>query len=81
MSKAIVVIDMPEKCSECVFSNPDGDWCPFRGVVSYTEYGSKKPDNCPIRKIPDQMQMSHTQDYNDGQNEGWNACIDNILDN
>lgn len=30
MSKGVVVVDIPDKCSDCVFSAPDGDWCPFR---------------------------------------------------
>lgn len=53
MSKALILLNMPEKCSECVASNPDGDWCPFHGEVTYLEYGSKRPDDCPIKELPD----------------------------
>ena len=54
MSKGIIVVDMVDKCEDCVFSNPDGDCCPFHGEISYTEYGSRRPDDCPIKPIPEQ---------------------------
>ena len=74
MSKAILVMDMPERCSECNFSNPDGDWCPFHGEVSYPEYGSKKPDDCPLKPIPKKYDGWFLSD----RTRGWNACIDKI---
>lgn len=68
MSKGVVVVDIPDKCSDCVFSAPDGVWCPFHGEVSYPEYGSRKPDNCPIRALPDYIHSGNTA-YQNGHNE------------
>lgn len=83
MAKGIIVVDVPEKCSDCVFSNPDGDYCPFRGAISYVEYDSRKPDCCPIRPLPEKMEVCGTYPQPDGitasYKVGWNACIDEIL--
>ena len=68
MSKGIVVVEIPDKCCDCMFSNPDGDWCPFHGEVSYSEYGSRKPDNCPIKELPDYIHSGNTA-YQNGHNE------------
>lgn len=83
MEKGIIVVDVPEKCSECIFSNPDGDYCPFHGAISYVEYDDKKPDWCPIRPLPEKMEVCGTYPQPDGitasYKVGWNACIDEIL--
>lgn len=92
MAKGIIVVDVPEKCSDCVFSNPDGDYCPFRGAISYVEYDSRKPDWCPIRPLPERkdykgpdavngtlMSTRAKQAIDEAGKMGWNACIDEIL--
>ena len=84
MAKGIIVVDVTEKCSECVFSNPDGDYCPFHGAVSYEEYDSRKPDWCPIRPLPckkEVLRQPHSMaDFErKGFQRGYNACIDEIL--
>lgn len=80
MAKGIIVVDVPERCGDCVFSNPDGDYCPFRGEISYPEYGDKKPDCCPIRSVSEKRRMEGAHTFTDlGFVCGWNACIDEIL--
>ena len=85
MSKGIIVVDIPEKCEDCVFSNPDGDYCLFHGAVSYPEYGSKKPDDCPIRPLPDRKSpspapspMLEKAGYFTPYAKGWNDCIEKM---
>ena len=86
MEKGIIVVDIPEKCEDCVLSNPDGDYCPFHGAVSYPEYDSKKPNDCPIKPLPmknEVMKLPRIRTMNDlkriGFQEGWNACVERIL--
>lgn len=63
MSKAVLVIDMPERCADCQLS------CPLRNSshaknsyaccyltlkdISKTDYYDKKPDWCPLRELPE----------------------------
>lgn len=82
MSKGIIVVNMPEKCEDCTFSNPDGDYCPFHGEVSYPEYGSKKPSDCPIRPMPERWKVCgkypQPGEPVPSYRIGWNACLDKI---
>lgn len=78
MSKAVLVMDMPEKCEECKSTDPYENWCPFHGYISMEEYSIKKPDDCPLKpmleKKPEYLSINSEKGYCDG----WNACIDEI---
>lgn len=81
MSKAILIMDMPKCCGDCVFSNPDGDHCTFLGEVTLSEYGVCKKANCPLRELPERKETK-CYDNDDWRtvvtktmNEGWNACL------
>ena len=80
--KAVLVMDMPDNCGACKLSSGDGFHlvCPFTscGIEAYIK---TRYEGCPLREPTKEMQTAHTQDYNDGWSEGWNACIDKILDN
>ena len=53
MSKAILIIDMPECCADCRFTDSGGDVCALGNkAISYEEYKTKKPDWCPLRELP-----------------------------
>ncbi len=60
MSKSILVIDTPERCSMCKFLNrTDEDYCYCRllgfdyQVNEYMRSAPKgKPDWCPLKKLP-----------------------------
>lgn len=80
MSKAILVMDMPENCEHCACKYPSykddalydcaitGKTVPINGG----RYG-KKPDWCPLRELPE-------KEHNDnGYDAGWNACLNKIL--
>lgn len=85
MSKAVLVMDMPDSCMGCNFlycnveSNVDS--CQAMEVSRIVDLEEKdKPDWCPLRPIPEKKKeevpiaYTHFGAYNDG----WNACIDAI---
>lgn len=88
MSKAILIVDMPERCSMCEFiKKTDEGYCycwrsgfefSVNDYMKSTPIG--KPDWCPLKKIPDKVEIKHdfptTKYYHV---RGWNACIDSIL--
>jgi hypothetical protein len=73
MSKAILVLDMPEKCIDCPIleycHNNDGK-CDLNIRQSW----------CPLKEPPEREESSYSFDeFEDGHVYGWNACIDEIL--
>ena len=82
MAKGILVVDIPENCYECYMSELYGDGVVFCGGcernMDYTE--SRRPDWCPIKSIPEKQINNNLYDeYYEGFDAGWNACIDEIL--
>ena len=87
MSKAILALEMPNKCAECPLS------CDIMGDYNknlcrcYEEYmvnpnSEKRPDWCPLKELPikdSKMSMIKSIDYSKGLVDGWNSCIDEIL--
>lgn len=82
MSKSILVIDTPERCSMCEFlKSTDEEYC-YCGRLGFdyqvNEYMRSmpkgKPDWCPLRDLPEKY-------YPVSMNfeSGFNACIDEIL--
>lgn len=93
MSKSILVIDTPECCCQCRFSGADGDYCCLKenmvsdsNAISEEEYLNKRPDWCPIQELPRRKMLlgldgaSNAMEIRErGRQEGFNACIDEIL--
>ena len=86
MSKAELVIDMPESCYGCylTYQDPSGIYCGCtkEDVGNYAKCRSKE---CPLRKLPEKKRVvgcpgvSEQQDFFEtGKQSGWNACIDAI---
>lgn len=78
MSKAILVMDMPNKCNRCLLFDDEYDLCvPTGKDVS----GETKPKCCPLREVPKKRRTKGKESENDQLciNAGWNACIDEIL--
>ena len=87
MSKAILIIDMPENCYECPLENSKR--CPFlwEDVESLD-----KPKDCPLRELPRlkdydtayEMWAKHSAVLRSGNNknalyrfvDGWESCLD-----
>lgn len=87
MSKAVLVMDMPKRCSECRFclqvKQKNGlALCLAIDDNKPTEYNPKResewlPDWCPLRELPEKKQQTL---YSIGAwNSGYNACIDELL--
>lgn len=81
MSKAILVIDMPNHCVDCPCSGPISSsykeyWCgAYRGVID-ERLKFDKPSWCPLKEMPKRIPK---EDIEDDTDVGWNACLDEIL--
>lgn len=87
--KAVIIIDMPERCDACQIRHMGLAYCNV-GKFSTSHYASGKPvdqtrrhPKCPARPIPMKMSAPTYRDYDmrrDALNyyAGWNDCIDRI---
>lgn len=88
MSKAILVIDMPDNCLECSLSqgiiaeNTLGYYKDYKCPFGCSEHGSfiKRPSDCPLKSVPEK------REYYYGISEawaawvdGWNDCLEEII--
>lgn len=81
MSKAVLVMDMPESCHECpLFSGVYTDMtCRANGNgIDYPYPDKNRPDWCPLKPMPEKSDVDGLP-FRDGYKLGWNACIDKIL--
>lgn len=87
MSKAILIIDMPEYCGCCDFCYYSDGKIPscqikFRAVEDFT----KRPSWCPLKALPEkydieaEMKKPHDRDYDWEFEGGFNACLNQILE-
>ncbi len=88
MSKSILVIDTPERCSMCEFLKSTDEECCYCGRLGFdyqvNEYMRSmpkgKPDRCPLRDLPKKKDMEPGKTIiRAAQHEGWNMCIEEIL--
>lgn len=80
MSKAVLVMDMPDSCYKCPFCNDDAE-CDVIGRPFNQK--KDKPDWCPMRPMPEKKQLSGDMHNVQRMAEeisaaSWNACIDEI---
>lgn len=83
MSKAMLVMDMPESCYECKlhFTKRNcEDICMKKDKYIEVNIFTRKPKWCPLREVPKKKDY----DYCDRsiwthERIGYNACIDEIL--
>lgn len=83
MAKAVLVMDMPERCADCPLrsSEKTSYVCCYLTLknISSTDYYDKKPDWCPLRELPEKA--NHPAYCDNGRfDKGWNACLDTILE-
>lgn len=92
MSKSMYIMNTPKSCNECRF-NYEEDWCEIcilanRATFTYCKTDTK-PDWCPLKQVPDRIDLNQYVDntscgldsivaYQYAQ--GWNNCIDKILE-
>ena len=95
MDKGIIVVNMPDCCDICRFSSQAYGMEQFEEGECYCTIEMKsvdrmpegtKPDWCPIRPIPEKKEIrgitfsSGYAEWNlNGQDRGWNDCIDELL--
>lgn len=83
MNKAILVIDMPSCCYECFAFNDSGDYPECLITKDYRGYKfrprEQKMYNCPLKPAPEEVEVMWGSDSQEYQ-QGYNACIENILD-
>lgn len=86
MSKAILVIDMPEYCGECALcqgTSHDGHICAIEdedyNERAFLDGDFSRPDWCPLKELP--QRADHPNHCDGGRyDKGYNACIDEILE-
>ena len=85
MSKAILVIDVPENCEKCPCAyfteGAHHDFCQALGYNTNISYENKHL-NCPLKPIPEKKEIYNPDSitgYNSGYSKGYNDCIDEIL--
>lgn len=89
MAKAVLVMDMPEKCTDCVVSNYG--ICRFSQEIILEKLDGR-PDWCPLRELPEKRDClaeaikndcydgtGYDYAYLEGKSAGWSACLDEIL--
>ena len=82
MSKAVLVLDMPEGCNDCVLNN-----CHFCNVTNeniesyiYDIMEVDKPDWCPLKELPHKRYHStYGVPIEMSEDKIWNECIDKIV--
>ena len=75
MDKAIIVIDMPDNCMKCDFSNAFGE-CNYVGNVGEAFEQGLRYIKCPLKPMPNYKLNTIP---NGAYARGWDDCIDEIL--
>lgn len=87
MSKAILVMDMPKSCNECMLQEYDTIFCCCindNEKEKYVSFDSKNERHklCPLKEVPEEIDLDDIDEYDDDQYnfaKGYNACIGEIL--
>ena len=88
MTRAVLVMDMPESCSKCKFMYE------FQGIkkcqlmnclnggaskISQNNFTKGRHDKCPLQPLPEKTDIQKAKTMTTlTYLEGWNACIDSI---
>ena len=83
MSKSILIMETPSCCEECRFSDYElPKRCRLMPVknAKIDDRFSKRGD-CPLRELPEYISGEQRKAHNMMYKAGYNACLDNILDN
>lgn len=88
MSKAVLIMDMPDCCGDCILRDIDssGLYCiPAENYFDGDDSSEERETLCPLRKLPDRKEeVLKTCTAQEAllfrENRGWNACLDAIED-
>lgn len=94
MAKAVLVMDMPEVCSDCKFLYEFNGIkkCQLMNVfnngasrLSQNTFAEKRHEKCLLRELPEKKETVHPQEcytnsyWSDEMKAGFNAYLDEIL--
>lgn len=77
MSKAVLVIDMPEKCEKCRFylNSPSVKHLCY---IKQQAFDEERPKWCPLKPMPEEKECNGLLDFDDSVAYGFNQCLDKI---
>lgn len=84
MSKAILVMGMPDCCGRCPLAedDPSGSYCIAHDedYIDIPDTMGGKPDWCPLQELPERKKYENLKDGNGlkAWGNGWDACLDAI---
>jgi hypothetical protein len=82
--KAILVMDMPENCYKCNLCKKMEDGHNYCMVDNHIIVDvSLRKFLCPLKQLPNKREEKYANDVglrDSGFIDGWNTCIDNILE-
>jgi len=86
MAKVILVMDMPESCRKCRLHEMSGDFDKILCVPiqkSLDKFSNDIPVWCPLKLLPEKKDVDVFSDsvfpHLGWKALGWNACLDEIL--
>ena len=80
MSKAILIINMPDKCFDCDFFYRSDNTPSCQLKLSAIDTAMAKPSWCPLKPLPEKSLTGLSDYYQWGTwEDGYNQCIDEIL--
>lgn len=84
MKKAVLLMNVPEKCLDCNLCVLDMDGsisCYYnkREICSNVGENNSRPNWCPLKSLPEEDHENHYPDeWEDGYADGWNDCLREI---
>ena len=86
MKKAVLLMNVTEKCLDCNLCVLDMDGsisCYYnkREICSNVGENNSRPEWCPLRPLPDRKEITETYKWEDRLPSfkcGWNWCLDEI---
>lgn len=85
MSKAVLIMDMPDCCAECQLSDddPSGLYCvPADDYYDGEDSMEDRVSFCPLRELPEkipELKSGYEEISKSIHREGWNACLNEII--
>lgn len=91
MSKAMLILDTPKTCFDCIFCfeldeginaccsvmSDENDEGLYRDIQCDGDYCQGKPDWCPLKELP--KGRKYGEEIFNGNVKGWNDCLKTIL--
>lgn len=87
--KAILVVDLPKNCGDCPCIHDEMWKCQADKQFREGTYFDGRPSWCPLKPMPEKKNTDKLQGFGNSQilwmdkviyqNEGWNACLEEIM--